>query len=752
MPAAPSSRPAPTGRRARAFAWTVVRLRYLLLPAWIAAALAVTFGLAGLGSGEPLALGGLIPQDAPALEVSQRERAAFSAPLTADTVVVQRNPDGLSPETQARGVARAVAATRAGGGPESIALALPVPNTLGLVPASRESGTTLVTYLFFTPDSSLTDQVRLADRYAAQIGPQDHLVGVTGPAPARWKQYDEISDHLALVESGTVVLIALVVGLTFRSLGAPLLTLFASGIAFLLSRGLIPWVADRLDAAVPQEVEPLVVALTLGVVTDYTVFFLSAGRRRLAAGETRVVAAEQAAASVAPIVATAGLIVVAGTAALLAGELEFFRAFGPALALTAAVALVVSLTLVPACLAIFGRALFWPRLTPGEEQPEPEERPSRLRRAATRFALSLPVATFVALVVVAGLVAAATGLRETNLAFRLITGLPSDTEEQQAANAAARGFAPGILAPTVVLVEGPGVAGREDAIARLEREIGDLPGIAAVIGPAEAPTEAPEDAFLARNGGAARLAVVLEDSPLGAPAIDALTDLRDRLPDLVRRAGLGDAEAGVTGQTALAADTVDAVISSSLRVGAVVIAVNFVLLALFLRAVVAPLYLLLASLLSVGATLGLTTYFFQDVLGHTDLTYYVPFAAGVLLISLGSDYNVFVVGRIWQEARRRRLRDAIAVAAPRASRAISVAGVALAFSFAVLAVIPLDAFREFAFMMAVGILLETFIVRSLLIPSLVSVFGRRSAWPGRLLRREEEAAAAAEIGDERAPA
>ena len=133
-----------------------------------------------------------------------------------------------------------------------------------------------------------------------------------------------------------------------------------------------------------------------------------------------------------------------------------------------------------------------------------------------------------------------------------------------------------------------------------------------------------------------------------------------------------------------------------------------------------------------AATLGLTTYVFQDLLGHSDLTYYVPFAAGVLLISLGSDYNVYVVGRIWLELRNRPMREAIAVAVPRASKAISVAGIALALSFAVLAVVPLDAFREFAFMMSVGVLIETFLVRSLLIPSLISVFGRTSTWPGRV--------------------
>ena len=120
----------------------------------------------------------------------------------------------------------------------------------------------------------------------------------------------------------------------------------------------------------------------------------------------------------------------------------------------------------------------------------------------------------------------------------------------------------------------------------------------------------------------------------------------------------------------------------------------------------------------------------------------------MLLVSLGSDYNVFVAGRIWQEAERRPLREAIAVAAPRASRAISVAGIALAASFAMLAIVPIDGFREFAFMMSVGVLLETFIVRPVLIPALVTLFGDAGAWPGRLGTARPSVDLVVDAGDE----
>ncbi len=173
----------------------------------------------------------------------------------------------------------------------------------------------------------------------------------------------------------------------------------------------------------------------------------------------------------------------------------------------------------------------------------------------------------------------------------------------------------------------------------------------------------------------------------------------------------------------------DTITDDLIRIGIVAFLVNFVFLAIFLRAIVAPLYLVLASTLGLAATIGITTLVFQGFLGHGELTYHVPFAVAVLLLSLGSDYNVFLVGRIWQAAEDQPLREAIATAAPRASRAIGVAGLALALSFATLAFIDLRQFREFAFAMCLGILIDAFVIRALLVPALVSLFGDLSWWP-----------------------
>jgi RND superfamily putative drug exporter len=655
---------------------------------------------------------------------------------------------------------------------DPIRATVPLSNAVVRVP-SGERGTTAITYLLFAPDASLDDRTAVAQRYARQTlgGPRAAVVGVTGAAPAREAQFHEIEQALPLVEAASVVLIALIMALAFRSIGAPLVAMAAAGVAYAITMRVLPWLAERADVTVPKEIEPVVVVLLLGLVTDYSIFFLSATRRRLRAGDERLPAARRAIAEVAPIVLTAGLIVAAGTAALVVGHLRFFRAFGPGLAATTLVTLAVAVTLVPALVALFGPRLFGKGLR--EEAPRADARtnggdrapsrwahgrmPLRLTRPVTavrrtgelarehqtarwrlvvsRIASSRPVALPIALVAIGLLAFAATNMRSTELGLSLVRALPASNEVRRADDAASRGFAPGIVSPTEVDLVAPGIARRRAQLARLQDLVAREDGVAAVVGPREQPPPPAPQVSLSRDGAGARLAVVLDSDPLGAPAIDHLRALRDRMPGLLQSAGLGGVQVVYGGQTALADDTVSRVLDDLARVAVVAVLVNLLLLALFMRALVAPLYLVASSILGLLASLGLTTLFFQRVLGQDDLTYYVPFAAAVLLVALGSDYNVFVAGRIWDEARRMRLREAIAVAAPQAARAVTVAGLALAASFALLAIVPLRSFREFAFVMGVGVLVDTFVVRTLLVPALTSLVGERAWWPGRRVRR-----------------
>jgi RND superfamily putative drug exporter len=578
--------------------------------------------------------------------------------------------------------------------------------------------------------------------------------GVTGSIPARIAEFDAIGDALPLVEAVTVGVIAILLALTFRSVVAPLVALVSAGLAYLVALRTIGWVGQTMDVGIPQDVEPLVVVVLLGIVTDYAIFFLVAMRRRLEAGDTRLHAALRSTASVLPVVVTAGLIVALGAAALLAGELEFFRAFGPGLAISAVVGLAVSVTLVPALLAILGGAAFWPAV-PRPAPPDPLEAPpvadlpvTRARRSPSarilHSATSKPAAAVIVLLTVAVLLAGASGLRDTNLGFTLVRGLPEDSEPNRAERDAGQGFAPGIVAPTEIVVEDEGVAEKLPEAVRLEELIAAADGVAMVFGPREAPDDVPEGVVVSPDGSAVRYAVVFDAPALGGEAIDDLDSLRESMPALLEEAGLPGARASFAGDTALASETVAGTVGDVGRIGLAALGVNLVLLALFLRSLVAPVVLLLTSVLALAATLGVTTYLFQGLLGHDELTYYVPFAAAVLLVSLGSDYNVFVAGQIAREADRRPLREAVAVAAPQASRAITVAGVILAAGFATLAIVPLRAFHELAFALAVGVLIDAFVVRTLLVPALIALIGRLSWWPGRRTGRYRRRAPATE--------
>ena len=719
---------------AKAFAYLIVGLRLPLILGWAAAVVAAVLFLPPLSSSGGVA--NLIPAGSPAAQADASAARLFGYPLEAGMAIVQSRPQGLPQAVVDKTARAAVKYDRHAVIPGLLAV-IPVPNGAGIPrsitasPASaagllsgvRQRTSTIVTFLEFSADSTMQQQVSDAGTYAQRY--LADVVGVTGPVAAQYEQGLIINRDLGWVELFTVLAIALIVGVRFRSLLAPLAALACAGTAYAVAVRLVAWGAQRTGIALPQEVDPVLVVLLLGVTTDYCVFFLAEMRTRLAEGAGRLQAARDSTAASAPIVFTAGLIVAAGTGALLVARGGLLRAFGRAAA-TVLVSMVVSLTLMPALLGVFGGLMFR-HVTP--ERPAPPgvvaravrhlqaggaARDRRMRRGAR------------------GAAGAARGL---GLGSPLIGEMPPSSDVARASVAASAGFAPGILAPTEVLVIGPGAGSQAAADQRLEDALRRQPGVASVVGPsvldgsaAPGPTPNP---MIARDGSAVRFALVYDTDPLNATAVGQVRVLTARLPALGEAAGLRGVRYEVGGQTALTGDAINATASDLWRVGLAIMAVTLLLLIVFLRALLAPVYLLAASLLAVLATLGLTVVICDAIFGSPDLVFFVPFAAGVLLVSLGSDYNVFVVGRIWEEARSLPAREAVAVAAPRASRAITTAGVALAASFGLLAVIPLAQFRQMAIIMAVGVILDTVVVRSLLVPSLVALTGRAGMWPGR---------------------
>lgn len=718
----------------------VASLRFLIVPGWILLAAYTYHAVPALNSTSSRSgLASLVGRTSPAIEAQISAVHRFSFPLLAQTVIVQHRAKGLSPGMRANLVARAgdLNAHKLHG-LSRIAGAIPVTNAHGSFPSSSQTGTTALTFLFYRRSVGTGTQMRLTRSYERRYlsGPGSGLVGATGAVPAQSAQGDQIGGSLATVELATIALVVVVMGITFRSVMAPVIAVASAGVAYFLSIRILSLASAHLGISVPGELDPVIVVLLLGIMTDYSVFFLSGFRDELRSGHEARTGFLRSAARVAPIVATAGFTVAASLSMIMTAHLALFSDLGPGLAITVFVGVTVAVSFLPAAVATFGRATYWPsRPRPRNDGQAGSPGLNRARRSLRarleRLTVRPPLAAGVLLVGVGVLAAAGSPLRGASLGVNLVSALPPSSTPARAAVAASKGFAPGIIAPTEVLVDAPGMDRRRSDLAGLQSLIAHQRGVAGVLGPADKLGKAVQGALVSKDGDAARFLVVLDDPPFGARAVTDLGSLRAHMSRLVSQAGLSGARTAYAGDTALSAEVAKASGSDLVRVGLFTLGVDFLILALFLRAFLAPLILVVASALVVAAGFGITTWVFTGVLGTAGFTFYVPFAAEVLLISFGSDYNLYLVGRIWQTARHAGLRPAIARASAEASFAINVAGVTLAGSFALLALVGLGSFHQLALAMFAGLALDTFFVRTFLVPSVLSLLGRAGRWPGR---------------------
>jgi RND superfamily putative drug exporter len=712
------SDPNAEGRRGRAW-WVgraIVWARLLVIVGWIAGAALITSRLpSGFGE-EGAELGSLLPRSSEAIEVEERSIERFGFPLISRSMVVARKEGGFEAGEGAAAL-RYVAATDKG------------PSDLKAVPFAAEGrplsggriGDTILVYLYAKPsfEDVTTASEEFADGLRRATGAD--TAHITGAYPGAAAESNLVEEHLPWVEIATVVLVVGILLLYYHSIGIPLLCLAAVGLSYLIADRLLGLVAERFGLAIPEEVQPVVIALLFGVLTDYLIFFVSGFRGRLERGESARDAASAVTGELLPVVSTAALMIAGAAMTLSLSGVEFLSAFGPAAAISVVVAALVALTFLPACLALLDRFVFWPHrldLTAADAEPEEPKARGRIVGLAARHPL------LVIAVCLAGLLAAATGLRKLELGNPILRGLPPTTQTRQGYDEATQALGPGVVGPTMVEIEGAGVGTNAPALASLREGIAEQPGIASVLGPSQRLGRLPAGVFVAEDGSAARYLVVLEADPDGPVAPEILADLESKLPTLIAESGLKGASFGVTGDTSIGHELTEDTWQAGLKVAPAALAVLLILLWILLSSRTAPFYLLGSSLLVVAASLGLTVYVFQDLLGYNELSFFVPVATAILMLALGADYNVFLLSRIWREAERRELRGAIRVAGSRASSAIGVAGLILALSFAAVWLIPIAAFRELAFAMFVGLMLDTWVARPLLVPALVSLFGR----------------------------
>ena len=687
-----------------------------------------------------------IPRDLPAVNAERRSYELFGFPLIARVAVVQRNPQGLSSEAQSRAILQAVQLNlHQLPGLEDIAGALPVTNALSLFPGSSEDGTTLITYLLFRPDVSVVRQVKLAQSYADQYlnQPSDGTVGITGAVPLRYTAGEKISTRLPLLEIASVVLVTIIVAVAFRSVLAPIVVLLPAALALYAALTAVGWLDQISGFTTPSELRPLITVLIFGVTADYAVFYLSSFRSGLERGLTSRDAVHDTASGITPIVLAAAATIAGTSLTVLLARLEFFQSAGPGMAAAVAIAGITATLGIPALLGLFKERVFWPSHPGGTAAIAPPGRSTGLLRHVTAAASSGVGRLVVLLLVLALLARGVYALSGYHTAMNLIDDLPSSAAPARAADAAAMGFSPGIVAPTIVLAQSDGIGNNKEALHSLQSQISGTPGVAGVLGAGTSPFDQPQAGiFVSQSADAARFVVILADdpySPAGMATLDRLESASDRM---LRQAGVSQGSLTFAGDTAISAQISSRANMDLFRVCAGIFIVDALILALYLRAFLVAVMLLLTNALTLAAAIGLTVWVFEGPLGASGLTYYVPFGVVVLLSAFTTDYTLFVVGRIWEAGEQRTLRQALLSSNPRSTPAAAIAGIGLALTFGLLVVIPLATFREVALAICAGVLIDTLLIQPLVVPALLSLLGEGAAtWPGRhfrALRRDRE--------------
>lgn len=672
-------------------------------------------------------LAGIVPQLTPSLDEVKQD-GGTNAPIPGSSaaaaqelllerfpdqqgvpaIIVVHDPNGLDAAAEAE-VDRI---TRALTGPDRPAHVDGVVST-ATVPQARATlvspdGTTSMILASITGLGSSDEQFAETVRQIRDItgtGSGDLEIRLTGPAGIATDTVEIFRNADLVLLAFTVLLVLVLLLVIYRSPLLALIPLLGVGIAMQLTNAVGAALAEAGVIAIDSQAASIMTVLLFGAGTDYALFLVMRFREELAAEPDRFVAMRSTLQRVGGAILSSGSTVVLALLTMLLAVVPTTREFGPFLALGVAFILLISLTFVPAMVTLLGRAAFWPmkrqHRDPGERSPWGRVAAAVGRRPATLAAASTAL-----------LGALALGTLGYQPNANLIADLRGQSDSQRGQQLLEQAFPPGELAPTVVLVQAEQPGPAADAVADAIRGID---GVGRV-----------DDPVVAPSGDVARLRVVYDDDPYGTPALQRTAQVRD-----VAAEALPDGTVLVGGESANALDNRRGDIRDFAVVAVAMAVLIFIILAILLRALLAPLVLLATTALSLLAALGATVLTWVTFGGQAGTNNRVLLYTLIFLVALGVDYNILLASRIREEMAGRPFADGVRVALTRTGGVITSAGLILAGTFAVLMTQPLNSLLQFGFAMAVGLLLDTFVIRGVLVPALFLLIGPRVWFPRR---------------------
>jgi putative drug exporter of the RND superfamily len=510
----------------------------------------------------------------------------------------------------------------------------------------------------------------------------------------------------------TVVLVLVLLGSIYRAVLVALTPLLVVFFAYQVAQAFI-YVYAESGATVSSNGTGILIVLMFGVGTDYCLLLVSRYREELRRIEDKHDAMQRALRRTGPTILASGLTVSLAMLTLTLADAKLTSTLGPVSAIGVFCGMVAGLTLLPALLAIFGRVGFWPRKAIVAYDPEH----ASVTRAGLwrRFGDKVLERPGPALAVTLGIfIIGALGLTQYKVDYSTTSFFKESVDSVEGFELMEEAFPAGTLAPmTVVVRDDSGTVNEAD----VQTAVSNLEGVDGV-------ARATPTGITSTDGSMATVSVVLEGDPYTKSGLDVVPAIRDSVSDI---------SPGVTalvgGGSAIQYDFDQAIESDLKLIAPIALLVIAIILAILLRALVAPLVLIASVIVSFLCTLGISVIFIREIVGDAGFDASIPTFAFIFLVALGIDYTIFLMARVREEARTHGTREGTLRALSATGPVITSAGVILAGTFSVLMTLPVTYTFDLGFMVALGILLDTFIVRTIMVPAAVELIGDRIWWP-----------------------
>ena len=592
-------------------------------------------------------------------------------------------------------------------------------------------------------DPSFSNSIDAAVAQAQLIGGRVQVdANLTGPATIlrdAVKIFQSIDLRITLV---TILVVIVIMFFIYRAPGLVFIPLFILVSALMVARFVAALVVDLTGLPLNDQVTSIMSVLLFGVGTNYVLFIVARYREEITNSSDRFRAMESAMRKVGPSIIGSSMTTVVAMFLLIFSTLGSFKTMGPMLAITVSIMLIVALTVLPAAIVLMSRLAFWPSRTIASQQ---NLLTKPIWEKIGRFVVNRPKTVF--LVTTAILLIAITPSFRMVPSFNFIDGFPDDVESKSGYALLKKGFAPGDLSPTSVFIHTPDhdVIDHSAFIEGLANAIEDNPGVNYVKGMTrpygsyigQQVDEASLKMFNSPDGTTSRLDVSLMGDPYSEKALTVIEDIRSIIQSTINSQSITGVEVLVGGDTAVQLDTKTVIDEDTRLLAPLILFAILCVLILIQRSFVAPLYLLFSVIISYAATFGISIFIFQDILNHTGVAYSNGIWIFVFLVALGADYNIFVIARIKEETERLGFNEGIAVAVGKTGGVVTSAGIILASTFAVLTTLPLRDVFQLGMAVMLGVLIDTFVVRTLLVPSMAAILKNYSWWPSLGSRKSE---------------